>query len=453
MRILLGLLYMLPVLCIAQTEPMKSTGQIIDKIIGVAGNEVVLHSELESAVIQMTQGKGKLTQQQRCEIFENLLYEKLLLNQAKVDSVEVSDAEVQMQVTRRIDYFVQMFGSVEEFEKYYGKTQSQLKDEYFDMIKDQLLVQRMEENITKSVKVTPSDIQRYYNTVPSDSVPLIGEQIQYSKIVIAPKVREAENQKIIHFLDSIRTRLVSGQTSMTLEAAKWSEDPGSKYKGGCYPMQRKGSFVPEYEAAVANTPEGTFSPVFSSSYGYHIVKVVEKRGEFYESCHILMSARTLPEDLDKARMALEKLLPLLRSDSISFTDAVLRFSNDEETKNQFGRVINPATLGTKHDVAGLSPEMNLTLMNMKKGQLSEPTLVTTVDGKQSYAIYRLDDKTPAHKANLKDDYEIFKTVAEQEVKRKETDKWVKKKIADTYIKVDDEFATCTFEFPWIKNNP
>ncbi|HEY8405174.1 MAG TPA: peptidylprolyl isomerase [Flavobacteriales bacterium] len=453
MKKLIGLLLMVPIIAFAQEEPKKHTGQVIDKIIGVAGNEVLLLSELETAILQATQGKGNVTKAQRAEIFENLMYEKLLLNQAKVDSIEVTDAEVNMQVARRLDYFVQMFGSVEEFEKYYGKTQAQLKDEYFDMIKDQLLVQRMEEQITKNVKVTPSDIQKYYNSVPADSLPLIGEQIQYSKLEVAPKIRESEKQKVIHFLDSIRNRLVSGLSTMTLEAAKWSEDPGSKYKGGCYPMQRKGSFVPEYEAAVANTPEGTYSPVFSSMYGYHIVKVVEKRGEFYESCHILMSPKTLPEDLDAARTTLEKILYYLRNDSITFTDAVLRYSTDEETKNQFGRVINPATLGTKHDVSGLSPEMNLVLMNMKKGDISEPTLITGFDGKQSYAIFRLDERTPAHRANLKDDYEIFKSVAEQEVKRKETDKWVKKKIAETYIKVDEEFADGPFEFPWVKSNP
>lgn len=447
MRFIFSLFFLIPAISFAQQ------GQIIDKIIGVAGNEILLHSELEAAILQMTEGKGKATKAQRCEVYENLLYEKLLLNQSKVDSIEVSDAEVHMQVARRLDYFIQMFGSVEEFEKYYKKTQSQLKDEYFDMIKDQLLVQRMEETITKNVKVTPSDIQRYFVSVPVDSLPLIGEQIQYSKIVMDPKIRETEKQKIIHFLDSVRTNLVNGKTSMTLEAAKWSEDPGSKYKGGCYPMQRKGSFVPEYEAAVANTPEGTYSPVFSSTYGYHIVKVVEKRGEFYESCHILMSPKTLVGDLDNARKSLEKLLPILRSDSITFQIAALRYSTDEETKNQQGRVINPNTLGTKHDVSTLTPEMNLTLLNLKKGQISDPVLVTSQDGKQSYAVFRLDEKTPAHRANLKDDYEIFKTVAEQELKRKETDKWVKKKIAETYVKVDDEFINCTFEFPWIKNNP
>ncbi len=446
MRNIIFIFILLPLISLAQTN---GPGKTVDKIIGIAGNEILLQSELEAMILQETQGKGGVTATRKCELFENLMYEKLLLNQAKVDSIEVTDAEVQSQVARRLDYFVQMFGSVEEFEKYYGKSQAQLKNEYFEMIKDQLLVQRMEEQIAKSVKATPSDIQHYFNHVPKDSIPLIGEQIQYSKLVIAPKIREIEKQKTIQFLDSIRTLLVTGKSTMTLEAAKWSEDPGSKYKGGCYPMQRKGSFVPEYEAAVTNTPEGTYSPVFESSYGYHIVKVVEKRGDFYASCHILMSPKPRVEEIDNARKKLEEVVSLIRSDSLSFTNAVQKYSTDVETKNQFGRVINPSTLGTKHEVSTLSPEMNLSLMSLKKGQISEPILVTGTDGTQSYAIYRLDERIPAHKANLKEDYELFKTVTEEELKRKETDRWVKKKIGDTYIKVDEEFTSCKFEFPWL----
>jgi peptidyl-prolyl cis-trans isomerase SurA len=427
-------------------------GKVVDRIIGVVGNETVLQSDLEASVLEMTEGKGSDDAAMRCQVYENLLYQKLLLNQSKLDSIEVSDGEVQSQVDRRIEYFVQMFGSVEEFEKYYKKSASQLKDEYFDLIKDQLLVQKMQESITKQVKVTPADVLRYYQTVPKDSIPLIGEQLEYSKIQIDPKVRDSEVTRVIHVLDSIRLNLVNGKSSMTLEAAKWSEDPGSKYKGGCYPLQRKGSFVPEYEAAVANSPEGTYSPVFSTTYGYHFVKVVEKRGEFYESCHILMSPKVKSEDLDIARRALEGLMPALR-DTLNFPAAAMRFSTDENTKNQGGRVINPATGGTRHDVASLTSELNLVLMGMKPGDISDPILVTGDDGKQSYAVYRLDNRLPAHSANMKDDYEVFKQVSESRAKQAETDKWLKKKIASTYIKFDVEYASCKMQFPWPKNNP
>jgi peptidyl-prolyl cis-trans isomerase SurA len=448
MRILISVFLII----LAEVAFAQPPGKLIDKIIGVAGGEILLHSELESTILELTEGRGGGTQEERCASYENLMYQKLLLNQAKLDSIEVSDAEVNSQVQRRLEYFIQMFGSVEEFEKYYGKSQAQLRDEYFELIQDQLLVQRMSDNITKNVRVTPADVLRYYNTVPKDSIPLIGEQVEFSKIQINPQIRETERSRIIHVLDSIRLNLVNGRSSMTLEAAKWSEDPGSRYKGGCYPLQRKGSFVPEYEAAVYNTPEGTYSPVFSTVYGYHFVKVVEKRGEFYESCHILMSPKILPEDLTIARKTLEDLLPVIR-DSMDFQSAAMKFSTDEVTKNQGGRVLNPATGGTRHDVAGLTSELNLILMSMKPGDISEPVLVTGDDNIQSYVVYRLDNRIPAHPANMKDDYEIFRQVAENKAKLEETDKWIKRKIAETYILVDPDYLTCKTQFPWVKNKP
>jgi peptidyl-prolyl cis-trans isomerase SurA len=433
-------------------QAMAQPGKVVDRIIGVVGNEIILQSDLESSVLEMTEGKGSDSPELRCSVYENLLYQKLLLNQAKLDSIEVSDGEVQSQVERRIDYFVQMFGSVEEFEIYYGKSQAQLKEEYFDLIKDQLLVQKMQESVTSKVKVTPADVLRYYQTVPKDSIPLIGEQVEYSKIEVAPKVRDSEVQRILHMMDSIRMNLVNGKSSMTLEAAKWSEDPGSKYKGGCYPLQRKGSFVPEYEAAVYNTPEGAYSPVFSTVYGYHFVKVIEKRGEFYESCHILMSPKIKSDDLDDARLKLERVVTSI-GDTLLFAQAAMKFSTDEDSKNQGGRVINQATGGTRHDVASLSSELNLVFMSMKPGERSDAILATAEDGKQSYVVYHLDSRLAAHDANMKDDYEIFKQVAEARAKQTETDKWVKKRIANTYIKTDPDYMVCETQFAWPKNNP
>ncbi len=441
------------VFILLSVNAMAQPGKVVDRIVGVVGNEILLQSELENSIMEMTEGKGGANQKERCGAYENLMYQKLLLNQSKLDSLEVSDGEVQSQVERRLTYFMNMFGSVAEFEKYYGKTAAQLKDEYFDLIKDQLLVQKMQDEINKHTKVTPADVLRYYNTVPKDSLPLIGEQIEYSKIAISPAVRESERTRIIHVLDSIRMNLVNGNTSMTLEAAKWSEDPGSKYKGGCYPMQRKGSFVPEYEAAVFNTPEGTYSPVFSSVYGYHIVKVVERRGEAYESCHILMSPKVRPEDLELARNDLGKLLPVLRNDSTNFAKAAAIYSMDTETKNQGGKVLSPSTGGTKHEVSTLSSELNLIMLNLNVGQISDVVLSVADDGAQAYVVYRLDKRIPAHSANMKDDYEIFKQVTEGDAKQRETDKWVKKKIDNTYVMVHEDFVECSYQFPWIKNKP
>lgn len=431
-------------------ELVAQPGTIVDEIIAVVGNEVILRSDLETLELESTGGKGGATDEQRCRNLETLLYQKLLLHQSKMDSLEVADADVQNQVTKRIEYYIQMFGSVEEFEKYYGKSQSQMKDEFFELIKEQMLVQKMQDEISKNLKVTPADVVRYAENIPVDSIPLIGEQVEYSKIQISPAIRETEKNKIVQMLDSIRSVLVSGRSSMTLEAAKWSEDPGSKYKGGCYPLQRKGTFVPEYEAAVFNTPQGSYSPVFASNYGYHFVKVIEKRGEFYETCHILMSAKSKPEDLERARVTLTEVYNQLL-DTLSFQHAVRKYSTDAETRNQGGKVMNLASGSTRHDVSTLTSEMNLLLMAMKVGNFSEPTMRSEEDNTKSFAIYRLDRRIPAHKANIKDDYEIFKQAAESKLRQELTDKWIRKRLASTSVELDEAYSNCKFTFPWIKS--
>ncbi len=427
-----------------------SQGELIDRIIGVVGDEIVLHSDIQAAVLEASQGRSAFaTPQERCDIYESLLYQKLLLNQSKLDSIEVADAEVQQQVERRLSYFIQMFGSTEQFESYYGKTTAQMKEEYFDLIKDQLLVQKMQREITKDVKVTPSDVQKFFKETPVDSLPLIGEQVMYSQIMIDPVIRELERQRTIQFMDSIRNDLINGRTTMTLQAAKWSEDPGSKYKGGCYPLQRKGSFVPEYEAAVFANNEGSFSPVFKSDYGYHFVKVVEKRGDFYESCHILMTPKVFDEDLAGAKVKLDSLSSQLRSGVITFKEAALRYSTDKATRNQEGRVAN-INSGSRFNVADLDPETNLVLSKLKEGETSEPVLIKKMDGAQAYVIYKLDARIPAHRATMELDYDIFKEGAQATANQRVVDNWVNKKIENTFVSIDAEYATCDFDFNWLK---
>jgi len=428
----------------AQPKP----GITIDKIIGGVGNEIILLSELENAKYEISQGKSIFPRQRECSLFEDLMYQKLLLHQAKLDSVEVTDGEVNSQVERRISYFLEMFGSVEAFESYYGKSVAELKIDFFDLIKDQILVQKKQEEITKNVQITPSMVLKYVNTLPIDSLPLIGEQIQYSQIVIAPMIPEKENQRIIHFLDSIRADIVAGRTSMTIQARRWSEDPGSKYKGGCYDMLRKGSFVPEYESAVFTTAENDYSPVFKSVYGYHFVKTVEKRGEFYRSCHILMSPKISDADFDKCRLQMDTIYQNLKNNKISFSAAASRFSTDEDTKNAFGKVMNMQSGGSRHDVASLTPELNLALSKLQVGEFSEPMVMKQPNGKDAYVIFKLDARIPAHRANMEQDYELFQAKTDALEKQRVTDTWVQKALKKNYSFVAEEYKNCTYRFNW-----
>ncbi|MFM7769319.1 MAG: peptidylprolyl isomerase, partial [Bacteroidota bacterium] len=423
-------------------------GKSIDKIIGGVGNEIILLSELENGKYEITQGKNSLSRQRECGIFEDLLYQKLLLHQAKIDSVEVTDGEVNNQVERRISYFLEMFGSVEAFEAYYGKSVAELKLDFYDLIKDQLLVQKKQDEITKNVQITPSMVLKYYNTLPADSLPLIGEQVQYSQIVVSPMIPEKENQRIIQFLDSIRADIIAGRTSMTIQARRWSEDPGSKYKGGCYDMLRKGSFVPEYESAVFTTNENDYSPVFKSVYGYHFVKTIEKRGEFYRSCHILMSPKISDADFDKCRLQMDTIHQLLKDNKVSFTSAASRYSTDEDTKNAFGKVMNMQSGGTRHDVATLSPELNLALSKLKVGEISEPMVVKQPNGKDAYVIFKLDARISAHRANMEQDYELFQAKTDALEKQRVTDLWVQKALKKNYSFISEEYKNCNYSFNW-----
>jgi peptidyl-prolyl cis-trans isomerase SurA len=269
--------------------------------------------------------------------------------------------------------------------------------------------------------------------------------------VIDPVIRESARQKVINFLDSVRQDIMAGRTSMTLQAARHSEDPGSRYKGGCYPLQSRGMFVPPYEAAVFNTPEGDYSPVFETEYGYHFVKVIEKRGDYYEACHILMSPKVSVEDFNSAKLRADSIHRELMKGSLKFMDAALRFSTDKDTRNQEGKVSNPQS-GFRFDVAQLPAELNLTLRGLDTGAVSEPILNTKGDGSQSYIIYRLDQRLPAHRANLEQDYEIFQSQAEAREKQQETDKWVRSKLAWTFVSFSDEYKDCEMSFDWLKKS-
>jgi peptidyl-prolyl cis-trans isomerase SurA len=443
-------LWMLCLAMVLSLSALAQPQQTVEKIIATVGDEIILLSDLENSLNETYKGKT-ISQEQRCAAFETLLYQKLLLHHARVDSVEVTESDVNAQVERRIEYFVQMLGSEEAFEQYYGKSISLLKEDFFDMVMEQMLVEREQQEVTKGVVTTPADVLKYFKDQPKDSIPLIPEQIAFSKIEFSPKIKEREINRVIHFLDSLRADIAAGRSSMTLQAAKWSEDPGSRYKGGCYPLQRRGTFVPEYEAAVYNTDEGKFTPVFKSDFGYHFVKVVEKRGDFYESCHILMTPKVLDKDLDVAHALADSVHANIVQNKMDFKAAARQYSTDEDSKNQEGQVLSPSTGGLRHEIGSIQPEINLLLSQLQPGQMTAPVLNTTEDGAKSYVIYRLDERINAHRANMDLDYEIFQNAASTAAKSKATDQWVKSKLSRTYVQIDESLkGNCSFEFGWIE---
>lgn len=424
-------------------------GDVIDRIIAVVGNEIILQSDLETDIIQIKMQGEDPDGNSRCDVIEDLLFQKLMLNQAILDSLVVSEGEIQSQIETRLEYFLSMFGSIEAFEKEYGKSIAQWKNEFHDPIKEQLLIQQMQYQLDDRTEATPRDVQRYFENLHPDSIPLISEEVRYSQIVYRPEPDMAEREALRILADSIRKEVATARLTIAIAALRHSDDPGSKYKGGCYENVRRGMFVPEFEAAVFNTDEGDLTPVFESPFGYHFARVKSKRADMFSACHVLFSPQVKDDDLIKAERLLDSLSRAIRADSISFERAARRFSTDEETKMQGGKVANFYEGGMKHAVDKLERDVFLVLNKLDIGEVSQPIMRETPDGKPFFVILKVDGRSPAHIANMREDYLMFKRQAEAKMRQEALEKWVNKKLRNTYVRLSDEFIDCEYSFPWL----
>ena len=314
--------------------------QRIDGIVAVVGDEIVLASDIQDRVTQARLEGRTVTDDNECGLLESVLFEKLLLHNARIDSLEVTDAEILGEIDRRLTYYMQMFGSVEAFEEEYGKSVAEWKAEFNEPVREQILAQKMQAEIDQTVRSTPAQVQDYFSAIPVDSLPLIPEELSYSELVMQPEVGEKQKMRTRNKLDSIRVLVETGKMSMTLAATRYSEDPGSKYKGGCYQNIGRGQFVPEFEGAVYETEVGGYSPVFESDFGYHFLRVTDRRGEQYSACHVLMKPTFDPKALEQMQSRIDSVSVKLALGDLPFEAAVLQHSTREGTRNQKGQVVN-----------------------------------------------------------------------------------------------------------------
>jgi peptidyl-prolyl cis-trans isomerase SurA len=424
--------------------------QLIDGIIAVVGDEIVLNSSIEDRALQeRLQGKES-GENDRCKFIEELLFEKLLLHNAKIDSLEVTDGQIMDEIDRRLAYYVQMLGSVEAFEAEYGKTVSEWKADFTEPIKEQLLAQSMQQSISQEVRATPAEVIEYFENTPVDSLPLIPEEISYSEIVLQPEISEVQKQAVRTTLDSIRNLVASGKLSMTLAATRYSEDPGSKYKGGCYENISRGAFVAEFEAAVFDTPLNGYSTVFETDFGYHFLRVTDKRGDKFSACHVLMKAKVKLLALENMKSKIDSLHAALESGGISFDSAVLFNSTRTKSKNSKGQVVNTRDGGVMFGVDELDPNIYFLLEPLVEGDVSIPVQLLDEDDNGYWTILKLDGRRVAHRANPKDDYALFQSQVENNMRSKEMNDWIEQHISDTYIRITPSFEDCLYNMDWVK---
>lgn len=427
----------------AQQEP-----QVIDRVVAVVGQNVILQSDIEAQYIQMRlQGgiKGSASSI-RCEILEDLMFRKLMLNQAEMDSITVTDEQVNSEVDRLVRYFISQLGSQENLEKYYNKTMPEIKEELFRMRKDQMLEEQVQQTILANVEVTPAEVRKCYYDIPNDSIPMVNSKYEIAHIVKKPAITLDQKLEVKDRLYKMRKRILDGERFSTL-ALLYSEDPGSAKKGGELGFHGRGEFAPEFEAAAFNLRDGEISEVIETEFGFHIIQMIERRGDFVNVRHILLTVKVSPEALQEAYDELDSIAQLIHNDSITFDEAVRKFS-DEKDKTNGGILVNPNTGSTLFDASELDQQVSFTINRMQVGELSEPVPMKTEDNKDAYRLLYLKRKTAPHKANLKDDYTLIRNWALQQKREEIINKWIANKSQKAYIRVIDDFKDCDFMFDW-----
>jgi peptidyl-prolyl cis-trans isomerase SurA len=427
-----------------------SQEQVLDEIIAVVGSEIVLKSDVQLQKNQLkAQGfQGTITD---CQVLEEILFEKLLLNQAKVDSLEVTDDMVNVELNKRLNVFIRQIGSEEALEEYYGKSIGEIREEFFEVLKDQILVQRMESEINKDLNITPEDVQEFFDEIPKDSLPFVNASVEMSQIVIYPDPSIEQREQVRNRLREFKEEVDAGEEDFETLAALYSDDPGSASRGGNLGMKPRGTWVPEFDAVAFNLRDGEISAPFETDYGFHIMQMIERRGEMYNANHILLIPKITPAQLTDAQAELDSIRNLVVRDSISFALAASRYSDDEKSKNQNGMMVNQATSGTVFEMDELDPTVFLAIDTLEINEITQPFYFQGQGRERGYRIIKLINRTEPHRANLNNDYQMMQNMATERLRAKGVDTWVRQKIDQTFIKLEEEYRSCTFGYPWDKS--
>jgi peptidyl-prolyl cis-trans isomerase SurA len=447
-----SILLLLLVACISNLSFAQSGDKVIDRIVAVVGEKIILQSDIEGQKIQAQQSGVKFDGPIECSLIESLLFESLLSHQADIDSVEVSEDQVEIELENRIRYFRAQLNSMgQTLEGFYGKTITEIKEEFRSAVRDRLKSQAMQRQITSEAAVSPAEIKEYYNSFEKDSLPRIGSQVEVAHIVRQPKISPAMKNEALEKLVKLRKEIMAGDISFSTAALFNSDDPGSKDNGGDLGWVSRGEFVPEFEAIVFALEEGAISEAFESQFGFHVVKLIERRGEKFHAQHILKSPKLTATQLQEASDYLDNVYKLIESDSLTFKEAAQIYSDDDETKNNGGVIFNRNTGSTMFEMSQIDRQIFVTIDNMDAGGVSKPVIMQSPDGKSAYRIVMLKKRTKPHIANLKEDYQYIQNAALTKKQGEAIANWIRKTINTSYIRIDDDFQSCDFDYPWMKS--
>jgi peptidyl-prolyl cis-trans isomerase SurA len=413
----------------------------VDKIIAKVDNYIILKSDLEEIYLNYLQNGEKVDSDTKCQLLESLIMNKLLVARADIDSVVVDAKQVEEELNRRMQYYVAQFGSEQKIEEIYRTTISEFKNEVRPQIREQLLVQTMQRNITENISMTPGEVKKFFNSIPKDSIPYFDTEAEVGQIVKKPTVAKSQKQEVRDRLQQVRDRIVAGEDFAAL-AKEYSEDYGTAADGGLLPgYMKRGDLAPEYEATIFRLKAGEVSGIVETEFGFHIIQLLDRKGNEFKSRHILMTPKSSELDIDEAKNYLDSLRTLIINDSISFEKAAKEYSDDKFTGANGGMMVDNQG-NTRISVNSLDPVVFFTIDTMTVGNISEPLAFRTEDGKEAVRILYYKSKTEPHQASLKQDYQKIYNAALSEKKNKAMNEWFEKNKKELFVQIDEEYSNC-----------
>ena len=429
---------------------------VIDEVVWVVGDEAILRSDVEKRRLEYgSQLKGN----PYCVIPEQLAIQKLFLHQAVIDSVDVSDADVNQYVEEKLNERILLAGSKEKLEEYMKLPMVQIREEMFDMIKGEMIAMRMREQLMSDIKVTPAEVRRYFKDMPEDSLPLIPTQVEVQILVLQPRIPQTEIERVKELLRDYAERVNSGSTSFSTLARLYSEDPGSARQGGEMPYMGKGELDPGFaNVAFSLTDTKKVSKIAQSEFGYHIIQLIDKRGDKMKCRHILKRPEVAQADIDSALIVLDSIKSDILGGKISFEDAARYASDDKDTRNNHGILSNnnmetgeTSTRFEMSELSALSPELARTVDTLQVGEISKPFTMINTKGKTVCAIARLKNRSLTHRASITEDFQVMKDIVKNKKGEEAILNWIKEKQQSTYIRINPDWRDCDFQYKgWIK---
>ncbi len=425
---------------------------VVDKIVAIIGEEIILKSDIENAYLQ-EQGQGLVSSSAdyRTELLERQLVQKLLMAQAQIDSIFVTEDQVENAVERQIEFFIGNAGSKERLEAYFGKPIEEIKDDMRAPFRERLITEQMQQKIVEKIRITPSEVRSYFKKLPKDSLPEMPDRYELQQIVLRPRISDAEKERIRERLREFREQILNGEKTFNTLAVLYSEDPQSAVRGGELGYIPRNQLDPAFAEAAFNLKPGRISKIVESELGFHIIQLIDRQGDKINVRHILLQPKIADEEKEEALHHLDTIRRYIVDGKMTFEEAAAYFSSDKKTLNNGGLVADPQTADSRIARANIPGETAREINKLKVGEISMPFVSHSERGQEEYKIVKVKAFYPRHQANLEEDWQNFELMLTEEKQMSKLEKWIKEKQANTYIHIDEEYRNGKFRYDgWIK---